>query len=109
MYGGHLIATIFNGDGNLANLVPMNADLNRKAWKMEKNRAEFLDKKIYSVKVEIDIFYDEKEFSLRPESFSITTTIFDLSTGKVLLEYPTAFKNYDNQKYKKKTEEDFEI
>lgn len=31
--GGHLIASIFNGSGNLDNLVPMDSNLNRGAWK----------------------------------------------------------------------------
>ncbi len=31
--GGHLIATIFKGSGNMDNLVPMNSNLNRGEWK----------------------------------------------------------------------------
>ncbi|HAA43429.1 MAG TPA: hypothetical protein DCE02_05430 [Ruminiclostridium sp.] len=31
--GGHLIATIFKGSGDIDNLVPMNSNLNRGEWK----------------------------------------------------------------------------
>lgn len=42
--GGHLIATIFNGDGNLDNLVPMNRNLNRGPWEsMEREWAKLLE------------------------------------------------------------------
>lgn len=35
--GGHLIATIFKGSGNMDNLVPMNSNLNRGEWKKLEN------------------------------------------------------------------------
>ena len=57
-HGGHLIATIFNGDGNLANLVPMNRNLNRSALEsMEADWARLLLG--YDVEVKIEVFYDD--------------------------------------------------
>ena len=35
--GGHLIASIFKGSGNIDNLVPMNSNLNRGEWKKMEN------------------------------------------------------------------------
>ncbi|WP_245838650.1 DNA/RNA non-specific endonuclease [Marininema halotolerans] len=35
--GGHLIASIFGGSGNIDNLVPMNSNLNRGRWKAMEN------------------------------------------------------------------------
>lgn len=35
--GGHLIASIFNGPGERLNLLPMNGNLNKGAWKVMEN------------------------------------------------------------------------
>lgn len=35
--GGHLIATIFNGSGDIDNLVPMNSTLNKSDYKKLEN------------------------------------------------------------------------
>ncbi|AJH18901.1 cytoplasmic protein [Bacillus mycoides] len=35
--GGHLIATIFKGSGNMDNLVRMSSNLNREEWKKLEN------------------------------------------------------------------------
>ncbi|MCA8140150.1 DNA/RNA non-specific endonuclease [Burkholderia multivorans] len=35
--GGHLIATILNGAGEKLNIVPMDSNLNRGAWKQLEN------------------------------------------------------------------------
>lgn len=42
--GGHLIATIFKGSGDIDNLVPMNGNLNKGEWKkLENDWADALD------------------------------------------------------------------
>ncbi len=71
--GGHLIATIMNGPGEKLNLVPMNGNLNKGAWKqMENSWAEAL-KDGKPVAVTIEPVYAGK--SIRPESFNVTYRI----------------------------------
>ena len=67
--GGHLIASIFEGSGDLDNLVPMNSSLNKGDWKAMENtwsRALGSGKK---VTVKINPIY--KDTSLRPSSFKV--------------------------------------
>lgn len=79
--GGHLIATIFNGDGNLDNLVPMNRNLNRGPWEsMEREWAKLLE--THDVHVEIGVFYPGNSSSLRPDSFIVQTTVINRDTGE---------------------------
>ncbi|MGN0025417.1 MAG: DNA/RNA non-specific endonuclease, partial [Clostridium sp.] len=67
--GGHLIASIFKGSGDLDNLVPMDAILNRGDWKsMEKLWAKALDKG-KTVDVKIESIYSRT--SQRPISFEV--------------------------------------
>ncbi|MFZ5988015.1 MAG: DNA/RNA non-specific endonuclease [Bacillota bacterium] len=67
--GGHLIATRFFGSGNLDNLVPMDSNLNRGAWKaMENTWAEALAAG-REVTVNIEAIYDG--VSQRPTDFII--------------------------------------
>ena len=67
--GGHLIASIFKGSGDLDNLVPMNATLNREDWKaMENSWAKALGKG-KKVDVKIDPIYSGA--SHRPISFKV--------------------------------------
>ena len=67
--GGHLIASIFKGSGNLDNLVPMNSNLNRGEWKrLENSWAEALDNN-KTVEVKISPVYHGD--SIRPVSFKI--------------------------------------
>lgn len=69
MKGGHLIASIFDGSGNLDNLVPMNGNLNKGEWKkLESMWAKQL-KKGKSVEVKVKPSY--KGDSQRPDSFKI--------------------------------------
>lgn len=77
--GGHIFATIFNGSGDLANLVPMNRNLNRGQWEvMESYWDELLhNPQIADVSVEIKLNYPSNG-GKRPESFTITTKV----TGK---------------------------
>lgn len=79
--GGHLIATIFNGDGNLDNLVPMNRNLNRGPWEsMEREWAKLLE--THDVHVEIGVVYPGNSSSLRPDSFIVQTTVINRDTGE---------------------------
>ena len=67
--GGHLIASIFKGSGNLDNLVPMDATLNRGDWKaMENSWAKALEKG-RNVEVRINPIYGGT--SQRPISFHV--------------------------------------
>ncbi len=71
--GGHLIATIFKGPGERLNLVPMDSNLNRGAWKaMENSWSEALSQG-KEVSVQIKPHYDGT--SLRPDSFEVRYTI----------------------------------
>ena len=67
--GGHLIASIFEGSGELDNLVPMDATLNRSDWRaMERSWAEALDNG-ENVEVRIKIIYVST--LLRPIAFKV--------------------------------------
>lgn len=72
-HGGHLIASIFEGSGDLDNLVPMNGNLNQSAWKtMENEWAKALgDGK--KVNVMIDTVYNGN--SMRPTKFLVEYSI----------------------------------
>lgn len=71
--GGHLIVSIFNGPGEKLNLVPMDGNLNKGAWKsMENTWANALkDGKQVNVKIEPSYSGSNK----RPESFTVTYQI----------------------------------
>ena len=73
--GGHLIATIFKGSGNIDNLVPMNSNLNKGEWeKLERTWAKALNAEPpKEVKVKITPVYVGN--SKRPESFKINYKI----------------------------------
>ena len=78
--GGHLIATIFNGDRILDNLVPMNRILNRGPWEsMEREWTKLLE--THDVHVEIGVVYPSNSSSLRPDSFIVQTTVINRDTG----------------------------
>ncbi|GAF10933.1 transposase [Bacillus sp. JCM 19045] len=67
--GGHLIASIFKGSGDIDNLVPMNANLNRGEWrKLEKDWMGHLQRGA-DVRVSITPLY--KSDSFRPDSFKV--------------------------------------
>ena len=75
--GGHLIASIFKGSGDLDNLVPMDATLNRGEWKaMEKSWAKALDNG-KNVDVRIEPIYSG--ISQRPISFEVE---YKIGNGK---------------------------
>ena len=83
--GGHLIASIFEGSGELDNLVPMDATLNRGDWKaMENSWAKALDNG-KTVDVKIEPIYSGT--SQRPISFEVE---YKIGNGKWIQE---TFKN----------------
>lgn len=71
--GGHLIASIFNGPGEAINLVPMNGNLNKGAWKIMENDWAAALEQGKSVKVTIEPEYIGG--SKRPVSFNIAYQI----------------------------------
>ncbi|MGM7700575.1 DNA/RNA non-specific endonuclease [Pseudalkalibacillus sp. Hm43] len=80
--GGHLVASIFKGSGEIDNLVPMDANLNRGAFKTIENEwAKALNN---GDEVEINVKPIFKGDSLRPEAFSINYSINDIKVSKFL-------------------------
>ncbi|WP_446027738.1 hemagglutinin repeat-containing protein [Lelliottia amnigena] len=71
--GGHLIASILNGPGELLNLLPMNGNLNKGAWKTMENQWASALKEGKSVGVKIEPVYTGG--SVRPEKFTVTYQI----------------------------------
>ncbi|WP_180296014.1 DNA/RNA non-specific endonuclease [Snodgrassella communis] len=71
--GGHLLASIFNGPGEKLNLVPMNSNLNRGAWKQMENTWAKALKEGKNVKVKIEPAYSGN--GVRPDSFKVHYTI----------------------------------
>jgi len=71
--GGHLIASIFNGPGERLNLLPMNGNLNKGAWKTMENQWASALKDGKSVGVKIEPVYTGG--SVRPEKFTVTYQI----------------------------------
>ena len=67
--GGHLIASIFNGPGESLNILPMNGNLNKGAWKVMENEWASALKKGDSVSVKIEPNYTGS--SVRPDSFTV--------------------------------------
>jgi predicted ribonuclease toxin of YeeF-YezG toxin-antitoxin module len=75
--GGHLIASIFKGSGDIDNLVPMNANLNKGEWKkLENSWKKALDvDPPEEVKLKIKPVY--KGDSQRPYKFDIRYKVGD--------------------------------
>lgn len=71
--GGHLIASILNGSGEKINMLPMNANLNRGAWKQMENKWVKALKEGKTVKVKIEPLYEGT--NLRPDSFNVSYSI----------------------------------
>ncbi|MEI2264979.1 DNA/RNA non-specific endonuclease [Erwinia sp. CGal63] len=71
--GGHLIASIFNGPGEKLNLVPMDGNLNKGAWKKMENTWANALKDGKKVDVKIEPSYSGS--NVRPDSFSVTYRI----------------------------------
>jgi sRNA-binding regulator protein Hfq len=78
--GGHLIGSRFDGAGEQINLVPMTSDVNLSQWKtMENNWAAQLNPVPpgvpKTVKIQIDVKYDDPLKPNRPTRFIVTETI----------------------------------
>nr|WP_256544513.1 DNA/RNA non-specific endonuclease [Pseudomonas sp. HMSC08G10] len=71
--GGHFIASIFNGPGERLNLLPMNGNLNKGAWKTLENQWASALKEGKSVGVKNEPVYAGG--SVRPEEFTVTYQI----------------------------------
>lgn len=83
--GGHLFASIFDGPGEKLNLVPMDANLNKGAWKkMENLWANALEN---GERVSVKIIPKYKNDNLRPDSFIVR---YKIGNGKVIRE---SYKN----------------
>ncbi|WP_231570559.1 hemagglutinin repeat-containing protein [Aeromonas dhakensis] len=75
--GGHLIASVFNGPGERLNLLPMNANLNKGAWKkMENVWAKALNEG-QSVKIDIRPSYISD--GTRPDKFKV---VYSMGGGR---------------------------
>jgi hypothetical protein len=87
--GGHLIASIFKGSGEIDNLVPMDSTLNRSEYKILENtwKKALKDGKTVSVKIE-PIYKGE---SSRPDKFEIEYKI----DGK---KHEVNLKNYEGRR-----------
>ncbi|WP_245840081.1 DNA/RNA non-specific endonuclease [Sutcliffiella horikoshii] len=84
--GGHLIASIFKGSGEIDNLVPMNSTLNRKEYKLLENSWKKALNEGKTVEVNIEPIY--KGNSSRPAKFEVEYKI----NGK---KYEVNLINYD--------------
>jgi hypothetical protein len=75
--GGHLVGSRFDGAGEQINLVPMTSTLNLSQWKsMENNWALTLtNNPSATIKVKIEVKYDDAAKPLRPTRFIVTETI----------------------------------
>ncbi|QHM73277.1 16S rRNA endonuclease CdiA [Mixta intestinalis] len=83
--GGHLIASIFNGPGEKLNLLPMDGNLNKGAWKqMENTWAKALSEG-KEVKVNIQPSYTGN--NVRPDKFYVE---YSINGGRPIAE---TFKN----------------
>ncbi|MED4174573.1 DNA/RNA non-specific endonuclease [Halalkalibacterium halodurans] len=69
--GGHLIASIFKGSGDIDNLVPMNANLNRGAYKSLEYRWRQALEKVPPEQVQVNIQPVYRGNSMRPEMFEV--------------------------------------
>ncbi|WP_082450518.1 MULTISPECIES: DNA/RNA non-specific endonuclease [unclassified Pseudomonas] len=71
--GGNLIASVFNGPGEQLNLLPMNGDLNKRAWKAMENTLASALKQGQTVGVKIEPVYSGS--SVRPDRFTVRYSI----------------------------------
>ena len=72
-HGGHLIARIFGGSGELDNLVAMDAIVNNSNYKIVENKWKKALQEGKEVKVTIDLVYDGA--SKRPKEFNVNYSI----------------------------------
>ncbi|CAQ85451.1 conserved hypothetical protein [Photorhabdus asymbiotica] len=71
--GGHLIASIFNGPGEKINIVPMDGNLNKGAWKQMENTWEKALKDGKQVDVKIEPIYSGN--NIRPDRLNVQYSI----------------------------------
>lgn len=90
--GGHLIATRFGGSGRVDNLVAMDKEVNRGAYKKLEDQWASELKKEPPREVEVDIQVRYRGDSQRPDRFIILTTVRDPQTGKADT-YSNSIKN----------------
>lgn len=83
--GGHLIASIFKGSGNIDNLVPMNSTLNRSEYKILENTWKKALVEGKEVKVNVKPIYEGK--STRPSEFKINYSINGKKYSERLTNY----------------------
>ncbi|MFJ5769803.1 T7SS effector LXG polymorphic toxin [Psychrobacillus sp. NPDC093180] len=84
--GGHLIASIFKGSGEIDNLVPMNATLNRSEYKTLENTWKKALEEGKEVTIKIKPIYEAQ--SARPSEFKINYTIDGKKYSDRLTNYP---------------------
>ena len=83
--GGHLIASIFKGSGDIDNLVPMNATLNRSEYKTLENTWRKAIEEGKEVTIKVKPIYDKK--SHRPSEFKINYSIDGKKYSERLTNY----------------------
>lgn len=72
-HGGHLFASIFNGSGELDNIVAMNGNLNQSVYRKLENKWKRALEQGQRVDVDIELVYEGE--SLRPSGFNINYAI----------------------------------
>ena len=84
--GGHLIASRFDGSGNLDNLVPMNSNLNRGDWRIMENQWATALESGQEVQVFIEPVYEG--VSQRPTDFFVEYYIDGEKTTRIFPNPP---------------------
>lgn len=79
--GGHLFATMFNGSGELDNIVAMNSNLNKSAYNKLENKWKRALEQGQRVDVNIELVYEGE--SLRPSGFNINYAIDNVSKDTI--------------------------
>ena len=83
--GGHLIASVFKGSGDLDNLVPMNSTLNRGEYKVLENTWRKALNEVPPKKVEVKIKPIYEGTSSRPVKFKIDYKIDGIKYSDILM------------------------
>ncbi|MGM0758067.1 MAG: DNA/RNA non-specific endonuclease, partial [Bacillota bacterium] len=88
--GGHLIASIFKGSGDIDNLLPMNSQINRSGGKWYTMEQEWLAalKEVPPQHVEVSIRPVYKDDSLRPERFVVRYKIGERTKRETIKNQP---------------------
>ncbi|MGE6632172.1 DNA/RNA non-specific endonuclease, partial [Bacillus sp. NPDC077027] len=88
--GGHLIASIFKGSGDIDNLLPMNSQINRSGGKWYTMEQEWLTalKEVPPQHVEVSIRPIYKDDSLRPERFVVRYKIGERTKRETIKNQP---------------------